>query len=192
MLRKSRIWKCTFAALLVAGCFTTAAADEKPAAQGSVVLTVAGKVAHWNRGAMVPERDNMLNQHNVKFDKAMAFDSAMLAKLPMHELRLSADGGDGAFAGGTFSGPALTDVLKISGVENAKIRLVSIDGSTVELSQADIAAHNWILAIAVDGKPVGTGDYGPMLLMHAPTTGTAPTKDDLQHWVWSVFYIEVL
>lgn len=192
MLLKSRIWKCAIATLLVAGCVTTAAAEEKPAAQGSVVLTVAGKVVHWNRGAMAPERDNVLNQHNVKFDKAMAFDGTMLAGLPLHELRLSADGGDAAFAGGTFSGPALADVLKASGVENAKIRLMSIDGSTVELSAEDIKAHNWILATTVDGKPVGTGDFGPMLLMHAPVSGAAPTKDDLQHWVWSVFYIEVL
>lgn len=191
MFHTFRIWKYATAALLVAGCINAAVADEKPAAQGSVILTVAGKVPHWNRGAMVPGRDNLFNQHNIKFEKAMAFDATMLANLPSQELRLSAEGGDGTFAGGTFSGPALADVLKASGIENAKVRLVSIDGSTVELSPEDIKAHNWMLAIAVDGKPVGIGDFGPLWLMHAPASGATPSKEDLQHWVWSVFYIEV-
>lgn len=192
MLRKTCILKYAIAALLTAGCITTAAADEKPAAQGSVVLTVAGKVANWNRGATAPERDNLFNQHNVKFDKAMAFDTGMLAGLPVQELRLTAEGSDGTFAGGTFSGPSLADVLQASGVENAKVRLMAIDGSTVELSPDEVKAHNWMLATSVDGKPVGIGDYGPLWLMHKPTTGVAPSKEDLQHWVWSIFYIEVL
>jgi hypothetical protein len=192
MFHSFRIWKCVAAAVVVAaGCVSTAAADEKPGAQGSVILTVAGKVANWNRGATVAGRDNLFNQHNIKFEKAMAFDAAMLASLPAQELRLTAEGGDATFAGGTFSGPALADVLKASGADNAKVKLVSIDGSAVDLSSDDLKAHNWMLAIAVDGKPVGIGDFGPLWLLHKPASGAAPSKDDLQHWVWSVFYIEV-
>lgn len=192
MFHKFGFLKFACAAVIVAGCISTSVADEKPSAQGSVILTIAGKVANWNRGNMVPGRDNLFNQHNIKFEKAMAFDAQMLAGLPSQELRLSAEGSDGLFAGGTFAGPALADVLKASGAEVSKVRLVSIDGSTVDLSAEDIKAHNWMLAISVDGKPVGIGDFGPLWLLHAPASGGAPSKEDLQHWVWSVFYIEVL
>jgi hypothetical protein len=166
-------------------------ADEKAAAKGSVILTVAGKVTNWNRGAMIPERDNLFKRHNIKFEKAMVFDASMLASLPKQELQLSGKNEQVSF-GKTFSGPALADVLKASGVKDAKIRLTSLDGSTVDLSPDDIKKHNWMLALSVDGKPVGIGDFGPLWLLHKPASEGAPTKEDLQNWVWSVFYIEVL
>ncbi len=160
-------------------------ADKKPAAEGSVVLTVAGKVTNWNRGAMVPARDTLLSKHKIAFEKAMVFDAAMLASLPAQELQVATPAGNG-----TFSGPSLADVLKASGADGAGVHLVSLDGSTVDLTADDIKAHEWMLALAVDGKPVGIGDFGPLWLLHKPTSGEAPTKEELQQWVWSVFYIE--
>ena len=44
--------------------------------------------------------------------------------------------------------------------------------------------------LSVDGKQVGIGDFGPLLLLHKPASGVTPTKEELQQWVWSVFYIE--
>lgn len=187
MIQQFRILSIASMFALAAAVAVPAMADEKPAPQGSVILTVAGKVTNWNRGAMAPARDTLLNQHKITFEKAMAFDATMLGSLPAQELRLTTPAGDGA-----FGGPSLADVLKAVGAEGAGVRLVSLDGSSVDLSAADIKDHNWMLALSVDGKPVGIGDFGPLWLLHKPASGITPTKEELQRWVWSVFYIEAL
>lgn len=162
------------------------AASEVPAAKGSVVLTVAGKIENWNRGAMAPDRDTLLNHHKISFDKALTFDADMLSSLPVHELHVSAAGADT-----TFGGPLLSDVLKTAGAETGGVKLVALDGTAVELSPEDVKNRNWILALLVNGVKVGIGDFGPLWLLHKPDKGDAPSKEELQSWVSSVFYIEV-
>jgi hypothetical protein len=162
-------------------------AEEKPAPKGSVVLTVGGKAANWNRGAMAPARDTLMKHHNISFERAMAFDLDTLSGLPQQELKVLTPAGNGS-----FQGPLLVDVLKASGANVGKIRLVSLDGSATELTPEDVTAHNWILTLAVDSKPVGIGDFGPLWLMHKPASGSTPSAEEMERWVWSVFYIEVL
>jgi len=162
------------------------AASEVPPAKGSVVLTVAGKVENWNRGAMAPERDNLLNHHKISFDKAMTFDADMLSALPVHELRVTAAGAET-----TFGGPLLADVLKSAGAGFGAVKLIALDGTAVELSAEDVKNRNWILALLVNGVKVGIGDFGPLWLLHKPDKDDAPSKEELQSWVSSVFYIEV-
>ena len=170
----------------VAGSGRGSAASEAPAAKGSVVLTVAGKVENWNRGAIAPDRDNLLNHHKISFEKAMAFDADMLAAMPLHELRVDAAGAETI-----FGGPLLTDVLKTAGANGAGIKLLALDGSVVELSAEEVKSRNWILALLVNGAKAGIGDFGPLWLLHKPDKGDAPSKEELQSWVSSVFYIEV-
>lgn len=178
------MWAATGAA--TAAFAGPGAASEVPAAKGSVVLTVAGKVENWNRGAMAPERDNLLNHHKITFDKAMTFDADMLSALPVHELRVTATGTET-----TFGGPLLVDVLKSAGANGGGVKLMALDGTAVELSAEDVKNRNWILALLVNGVKVGIGDFGPLWLMHKPGQGDAPSKEELQSWVSSVFYIEV-
>lgn len=187
MFQPLRFIKFVCACTLLVATVGASAANEKPAAQGGVVLTVAGKVDNWNRGPMTAARDTLFNQHKVNFEKAMAFDADMLAKLPKKELTLTTPAGNG-----TFSGPALTDVLKAAGAKEAGIRLLALDGTIVNLTTDQIKSRDWILVLSVDGKQVGIGDFGPLLLLNKPASGDAPTKDELQQWVWSVFYIEVI
>jgi hypothetical protein len=176
------------AALTLCGFANFAAtAEEKPFPKGAAVLTVAGKTTNWNRGAMAPERDNLLKQRDIKFERAMAFDWDMLSGLPQHELKVVTPVGEGE-----YKGPLLTDVLKASGAEDGKVRLVSLDGSTTELDPKELKGENWVLTLSVDGKPVGIGDFGPVWLMHKPASGATPSKAEMDRWIWSVFYIEVL
>jgi hypothetical protein len=176
------------AAIVAAGTASggASAASEVPAAKGSVVLTVAGKVENWNRGAMAADRDTLLNHHKISFDKAMAFDADMLAAMPLHELRVDAAGAETI-----FGGPLLTDVLKTAGANGGGVKLVALDGSVVELSAEEVKNRNWILALLVNGAKAGIGDFGPLWLLHKPDKGDAPSKEELQSWVSSVFYIEV-
>lgn len=171
-------------ALLAAG---TSIAEEKPAPKGSVMLTIAGKIGNWNRGAVSPATDKALKDHQISFDKAMAFDADTLASMPVHELRVTMPGGES-----TFGGPLLSEVLKAAGVEGATVKLLTQDGSTVELTAEDVKTRDWILALLVDGKPIGAGDFGPIWLLHKPENGAMPSKEELQAWVPSVFYIEVI
>lgn len=177
-----------FAAVTVAALFGgSAIAEEKPLPKGSAVLTVAGKTANWNRGAMAPERDNLMKQRAISFERAMAFDWEMLASLPQQDIRVVTPAGDG-----TYSGPLLADVLQATGATGGKVRLLGLDGSDTELKFDDVKAENWILALVANGKPVGIGDFGPLWLMRKPASGQAPSKEEMERWVWSVFYIEVL
>ena len=182
-----RALKLITAAVLCAAFAGAGQAEEKPLPKGAAVLTVAGKTVHWNRGAMAPDRDNLMKQRDIKFERAMAFDWEMLASLPQHQLRVITPAGEG-----TFSGPLLEDVLKASGAEGGKVRLMGLDGSDAELKPEELKDRNWILALVIDGKPVGIGDFGPLWLMHKPASGETPSKDEMERWVWSVFYIEVL
>jgi hypothetical protein len=187
MLDRMTALKFVTGAVLFGLAGVSAFAEEKPQPKGAAVLTVAGKTANWNRGAMAPERDSLMKQRDIRFERAMTFDSEMLASLPQHELRVVTPAGEG-----TYTGPLLADVLKASGAEAGKVRLLGLDGSDSELKPEDISGKSWILALVVDGKPVGIGDFGPLWLMHKPTAGNAPSREEMERWVWSVFYIEVL
>jgi hypothetical protein len=175
------------AAGVLGAALTDAVAEEKPLPKGSPVLTIGGRTAHWNRGTVVPERDSALQQRQIRFDRAMAFDWEMLSALPQHELRVVTPAGEG-----TYSGPLLLDVLKASGAEAGKVRLVGLDGSDTELKATELADQNWILALVGQGKPAGIGEFGPLLLMHKPASGATPSHEEIERWVSSVFYIEVL
>src|SRR3546814_17080160 len=64
-----------------------------PAPEGAVVVTVGGNIANTNRGAFDPDRDLFLKYHDVSFDKAAAFDRAMLEELGMHAVAIAFEGG---------------------------------------------------------------------------------------------------
>jgi len=73
---------------------------------------------------------------------------------------------------------------------DAKLSFVALDGYTIEFDAADRRAQNWILAISIDGKPIGIGGRGPAWLMH-DTAGETVNSDVEGRWVWSVFVIAV-
>ncbi len=172
------------ALMLMAGA---GVAEEKPATKGNVIVTLAGKIAHWNRGSASTETDPAFKEQKISFEKAMAFDGETFSGLPVHELRVSTPGGDS-----TFAGPLLADVLRAAGADVGAIKLTARDGSTVDLTAEEVKTKEWILAHLVDGKPVTGGDFGPLWLLHKPGAGETPSKEEMQSWVSSVFYIEVL
>ena len=85
---------------------TMASAAETKAPAGAVVLTVAGNVANTNRPAYDDKRDVFLKYHERAFDKAFAFDRAMLESLGVTEIRIAYKDWDSpiTFSGGPGSG----------------------------------------------------------------------------------------
>ena len=88
-------------------------------------------------------------------------------------------------------GPLLSDILKMAGATGSTVTLSALDGFAVELTPEELSAHEWVLGLLADGKPLGLGDKGPIWLAY-DTSGldALPAGSDAK-WVWSVFHIEV-
>jgi len=52
------------------------------ATAGPALLTLSGAIGKANRGPLDRVRDQMMVKHGIKFDKAFAFDAAVLRQLP--------------------------------------------------------------------------------------------------------------
>jgi len=163
-----------------------AQAAEKPT--GPHILTISGDVLHPNRPAFNAFRDAFLKFHDKSFERAFAFDRAMLAALPQRKLRANSYNFPSQV---TAEGPLLSDVLGQAGVrEQAPITVTALDGYTVTLTAEDRAATTYILAITVDGQPLGLAGRGPTWLIE-DTGGVIADEATEAKWVWSAFYMEV-
>ena len=66
--------------------------------------------------------------------------------------------------------PSLSGVLKaVNAPTGAKRKVVALDGYAAEFEAKDNAAHNWILAMEADSKPLGIGERGPATARHHST-----------------------
>ena len=92
----------------------------------------------------------------------------------------------------TWSGPRLSEVLGAAGTPGAGARVFAVDGYSVDLDAALIAAHEPILALSADATPLAFGALGPVMLIwpQSRAIGVSPDGDAL--WPWAVFAIEAL
>jgi hypothetical protein len=173
----------TLAPVLMSGL---AQADMKPAPKGAVVLTVAGAIANANRGGIDPKLDGIFKYHEIRFDKAFAFDRAMLEALPQEEFRAQLPEGHEP---ATFKGPRLSAVLEMAGAHaGASIKTVALDGYVTELAAGDLDGRDWVLVLERNGRPFGLGGFGPAMLMEKPKS----TKvEEGAPWPWALFYVQV-
>lgn len=152
---------------------------------GAVVLTIGGAAKYANRAPFNKFDDAFLNAHEYSFEKAAAFDVAMREKLGTVKTTIKAEPWPNAV---TLEGPRLIDVLMAAGWTGSKITTVALDGFAVEISAADLAAHDWIFALKADGAPLGVGGHGPAWIVYEVPNGKA-SADDESRWPWAVFYI---
>lgn len=165
-----------------------AAAADLPAPEGAVVVTVAGNIGNTNRGAFDAATDLFLKYHEVSFDKAAAFDRAMLEDLGMHEVEVSIPEWPAPVR---LSGPRLKDLVAAVGGEGKTVSLMALDGYASEISWADLEALDWIVGIEQDGQPLGLGQRGPLWVVYTYPDGRALTADDELRWPWATFYMEI-
>jgi hypothetical protein len=111
----------------------------------------------------------------------------MLEGLGIHEVELSYKDWPTAYR---FAGPRLADVLAAAGAAGRAITATALDGFAAEISAEDLAAHDWIVALEADGRPLGIGQAGPLWIVYAVPGGIASEADE-QRWPWAVFFIEV-
>lgn len=173
--------------LSLALAFSASAADA-PAPVGSTILTVAGNISQVNRPPFDRFEDTFFAHHERSFDKAFAFDLAMLGALDTHRASI-------AFAGWPrpiqIEGPLLQDVLAAAGAAQGTVTLVALDGFATELSPSQLAAEDWIVALKKNGRYLGIGQRGPTWVLYARRDGKPATEEDEGRWPWAVFLIEV-
>ena len=178
-----------FAAAVLTVLFAAAApaADMKEPA-GAVVLTVAGNIANTNRPAYDEKRDVFLKYHERTFERAFAFDRAMLEGLGVTEIHIAyVEWGDDPR---TFSGPRLADVLKAAGCGSGGLTTLALDGFGTEISAAEVEAHDWVLSTRVDGQPHGIGGRGPLWLVFDSPGDRPATEEEEGRWPWALLFIQ--
>ena len=183
-----RVFAMMLALLFAAGISISAPAAELPRPAGPVVLTIHGNIANSNRGPVDPFLDAFFQFGNVKFDRAAAFDRAMLEKLGMHKLRAKYETWPVWL---DFEGPLLRDVVKAAGAKGQGIRVFAIDNYGAEIPLADTEKYDIVLALKANGRWLGLGDRGPTWVVYPRDQHPELKAQDDAKWVWSAIRIEV-
>lgn len=92
----------------------------------------------------------------------------------------------------SFSGPLLRDVLQLVQAKGAHIQAVALNDYRVKLPVSDAHAHDVVVAIQMDGKPIPVRTKGPLFIIYP-----FDAKKELQHKtfyersIWQLKAIEV-
>ena len=82
-------------------------------------------------------------------------------------------------------------MLAAAGAAGKDVSVLALDGFATEISAADVAAYDWIVAVKRDGRYLGIGQRGPTWIVYARRDGKAIGVEDEQRWPWAAFLIEV-
>ena len=156
--------------------------------EGMVLLTVGGLVGKSNRGPFDKARDSSLAHLKADFKHAFEFNREMLLALPQGTVTATTpELGKEA----VFKGPLLREVLAAIEAAKVKTRFVASDGYSGYLLPEDIDGSDYILALEVDGRPLGLGQQGPLWLVNTRKDGERPGKDNRGSHVWGLVYMHV-
>ena len=176
------------AVVLVLAWSGGAYAQSLKAPSGPVILTVTGNIAQTNRGPFDEAQDLFFKNQQVKFQRAAAFDMAMLEALAQRTVETDYPQGGPLHK---FQGPLLRDVLKAVGANGRAIKVLAIDGYNQEIELREIEQFPIILAVRQDGAYQPLGGFGPtrVIFPRRDVPALADRNDD--KWVWGVVHIAV-
>jgi hypothetical protein len=132
------------ALLVVLASAAPAAAEPLGAPEGPVLLEVTGEIGRTNR------------------DGAMAFDRAMLKRLPRTRFTTSTIWTEGPH---TFTGVALADLLDAVAARGRTLRAVALNDYEVTMPVA-AAQDGALVAYAMDGEAMSVRDKGPLWIVY--------------------------
>lgn len=168
----------------------------RPPQGGPALLTLSGAIGKPNRGPFDAAFDQLLGKHQVRFERAHAFDHATLAALPHLTLRPTLEYDEKPHA---LSGPLLTQVVSAAGGETAddtRLLLRALDGYAVELRVAEARRYRFIVATHLDGQPMALGGLGPLWAAYDadrfPDMAERPLSERFARCPWGLYHIEVL
>lgn len=161
---------------------------------GPSLLTVTGAVVP-NRGPFDPALDQMMHKQRIKFDRAHAFDFAMLAALPSVAIKPTLEQDAKPHA---LRGPLLLDVVKAAGAkltDATSLLLRAVDGYAVVITSADMHKYRFIVATHLDGLAMPLGGLGPLWAMyeadHFPDMAAKALNERFGSCPWALYHIEV-
>ena len=184
-----RVMTGFIASALLAGFLAACQPADETNRVGPDLVTLHGPLGQYDRGAMQAAEEPMFASYGVAFERALGLTASDLAAF--ETLTLDTDfpaGGDTH----SFTGPLLRDVLAYAGVNDRSIRVTALDGYQRDVSADRYQAHDVILALFQDGRPMGIGGRGPAMLVWPRGTDPALTGMNDDDWVFGVFVIEVL
>jgi hypothetical protein len=93
---------------------------------------------------------------------------------------------------GKFRGPLLADVLKLAGAERKDAKLTALDDYQVGITADEMAQHQPILSLELDGVSLIGHDFGPYFVMWPFQEKPEIDNDTFQaKAIWQVTKIEV-
>ena len=152
------------------------------------ILTVYGEIGTVDRGPVDPVTEPLFTTFGMDFQSACLFNWASLAGLDQHIVQTDYPLGGPARR---FSGPLLRDVLAIAELRGDMLTVTALDGYQREISVERVQEHDVILALAMDGQPLGIGGFGPAMLVWPRQSDPALAEMPDDDWLWGVFAIEV-
>ncbi|OHX12421.1 hypothetical protein [Chromobacterium sphagni] len=159
------IAKLLFGGLALALCATAQAAADP-------ILIVKGKIGVFNNASRTEYR----------------FDEGSLLRLPQRTISTKTTW----TAKSAFSGPAISDILRVVAAGGSQIDVVTYDEYKVTLPLSDLERYHPIMARFINGKPLQRRDFGPLWVMY-PVSDFAElqkVKSDAK-LAWQVKYIVV-
>jgi hypothetical protein len=182
------------AAALVPAALPALAQAAGDAGGSPALLTVTGAISNTNRGPLDSVTDLMMAKQKIAFQKAHAFDFAMLMALPAVTIKPTIEYDNKPH---TLRGPLMADVLKACGVtgDAGKLAMRAVDGYSPTISVADARKYRFIVATHLDGKPMPLGGLGPLWAIYDAdrfADMAAKTLDQrFAQCPWALYHIDV-
>lgn len=90
----------------------------------------------------------------------------------------------------SFQGPLLRDVLASAGASGTRIEAIAVNDFTAEIPFDHAEAHDMIVALRMDGKPMSARDKGPLFLIYP--YDRLPVEEREAYFGRSVWQLDVL
>lgn len=116
-----------------------------PAPQGTVVLTITGKIGESTK------------------DGAAMLDMSMLEKLPQRTFETSTPWDKSTVK---FTGPLLRDVLALVKAQGQTIQAMAINDYKTSIPVSDATQHDMIVAHKINGQPIPIRTKGPLFIVY--------------------------
>jgi hypothetical protein len=178
---------CLAFLFVLAGCGQAPLAASVP--DEPALITVFGAIdAPPDRAGFDPQTEPLFAQYGLGFDTAVGLRWSQLAALEQYAVDVDFPSGGPVRH---FSGPLMRDVMALVQPSEDGILLTALDGYQRRLDLLTLSAHDVVLAIRLDGRPLSLGGFGPAMVVWPrsvdPVLFGMPDDD----WVWGVFAIEV-
>ncbi|WP_339744396.1 molybdopterin-dependent oxidoreductase [uncultured Maricaulis sp.] len=153
------------------------------------ILTIYGEIGTVDRGPVDPATEPLFGAFGMDFDAACLFNWASLDDLEQHTIETDFPLGGPIRR---FSGPLLSDVLDIANPRGDRLIVTALDGYQREIDIDRVRQHDVILALRMNGQPLGIGGFGPAMLVWPRGSDPALAGMSDDDWLWGVFAIEVV